>query len=113
MATNNVRPRISIPMFESSGDGYRIYREEVILWAAVCGLEKINVGLGLWLELPRSDRSNIKEPILAKGGADKLNSHNGLAMFLAVMDVTFQPTSQCREIKIYNNYYRDMQRRTD
>ena len=29
------------------------------------------------------------------------------------MDEAFKRTSQCREIKIFNNYYRDMQRKTD
>ena len=62
---NNVQPRISIPNFDSSGDGYRIYREEVILWAAVCGLEKKNLGAVLWLQLARADPSNINDPGLA------------------------------------------------
>ena len=46
-------------------------------------------------------------------GADQLNSEEGLDLFLAAMDEAFKPTSQCRVIKIYNNFYRDMHRKTD
>ena len=47
--SNNVQTRISILKFDCSGDGYRIYREEVTLWAAVSGVEKKNLGTVLWL----------------------------------------------------------------
>ena len=93
MATN-VRPRITITKFESSGNGYRIYRDKVTLWAAVCGLEKKNLGTVIWLKLPRIDPSNIKELILAKVGPDKLNSDEGLAKFLEAMVDAFKPNSQ-------------------
>ena len=95
MATN-VRPRITIPKFDSSGNDYRIYRQEVTLWAAVCGFEKNKLGSVLWLELPRDDPSDIKELIIAKVPADKLNSDTGLAKFLEAMYEAFKLTSQCR-----------------
>ena len=85
-------------------DGYRIYREEVTLWTAVSGVEKKYLGAVLWLELARTNPGNINDLILASEGAE---------WFIAAMGKAFKPTSQCREIKIYNNFYRDMQRKTD
>ena len=87
---------MTIPKFNSSENWYRIYREESTLWATVCGLEKNKLGAILWLKLPRDDPSDIKELIIAKVPADKLNSDTGLAKFLEAMYEAFKLTSQCR-----------------
>ena len=110
---NTGRPRITVPKFDSRGNGFRIYREEVNMWAAVCRMEKSKLGIVLWLELPRDDPSDMEELILAKVGADDLKTDKGLTKFLEVMDEAFKPTSQCRELEIYNNYYKDMKRGGD
>merc|ERR1719319_928977 len=67
----------------------------------------------LWLSLPRSHSSGVKELIMAKVGSEELKKETGVEKFVEAMNEAFGATKESRELEIYEEYYTKMERKQE
>merc|ERR1719319_2053930 len=67
----------------------------------------------LWLSLPRSHSSGVKELIMAKVGSEELKKETGVEKFVEAMNEAFGATKESRELEIYEEYYTKMKRKQE
>merc|ERR1719397_425483 len=103
--------RVPTPTF--SADSFKTYMEEVELWREVCDVPKAKQGIMLWLQLPRDDASDIKELIMSKVGKDELKKATGIDKFIEAMNEAFKPSDEIRDMEIYRDFYKKMERKAD
>ena len=101
--------RIAVPEF--SEEQFKTYMEEVMLWREVCDVPKAKQGIVLWLNLPRDHSSDIKELIMAEIGMEELKTENGIERFIAAMNNAFKPTDEIRDMDVYRDFYKKMERK--
>ena len=103
--------RVPTPSF--SAENFKTYMEEVELWREVCDVPKAKQGIMLWLQLPRDDASDIKELIMSKVGKEELKKETGIEKFVEAMKEAFQPSDEIRDMEVYRDFYKKMERRTE
>ena len=86
-------------MLENEGS-YRTWKEDIRIWAAICGLDKKDQALHIHLSLTGRARTASSEI----GMAD-LNKDDGLDTLIAKLDDLFLPEKERRQFLAFNSLY--------
>ena len=89
----------NIPTLEN-GESYPTWKEDIRIWAAICGLDKNEQALHIHLSLSGRARTASSEI----GMAD-LNKDDGVDTLIAKLDDLFLPEKERRQFLAFNNLY--------